>query len=261
MRQIEPPEALGSLFDLWLLDNGKLFVPMRRDKKVIIVQYDPPNYQDAVFYPATAFNTAFNIISDDASVAGILGHGNVYFINAKRKPSRFAIPALKLVGLNCNGKYLAGTADKLYVWETMTGRLVLTINVVPSVMEFLRDGTAVTYTTGDKLVVWDIEGNRERVSFPLESGRNVTLIRSSVDGRFLLTSETRDNSDNSSMRYVATLYSLSGTEPLQLFEGHQRPIAALTFSRDVQRLVTSSEDGLVKVWDLSELTKPAEPAK
>ena len=257
-RQIETPEALGKLADLWLLDNGQLFVPMHDAKKLSMVLFDPPGYTHGS-YPATYFGMPFNLISDDGQAAGVITKNRLYLANVKqRKQHQLIVPPLKLASINCDGKYLAGAADKIYLWDGLAGEQLFTIDVEPKLMNFLRDGSAIAYTTDDKLVVWDIATNRERFSLPLTPQHTIREFRSSLDGRLMAAAEDRSQADGGDERHVVAVYDLKHPEPLHLFEGHQRPIAELAISRDAGRLASSSEDGVVKVWDLAAVAPKAD---
>jgi WD40 repeat protein len=263
--RFEPPENLGNLVDLWVLDNGNLYAPMFDGKRPVTVQYLAPNYSRSASYPALyGGGLPFNLISDDAEVGGVMNMSQVLIVNAKlKKQKTFRVPPARGATLGPAGQYLIAYGDKIRVWDALEGNEVLTIDVQPKLHNYLRDGTGIVYTTDDKLVVWDIASNRERFSFPTDARRQVEALGSPLDGRFLATAERLTDADGTGERHIIALYDLKQPEPALVLGEHKTSILALAISHDCSRLASSSLDGIVKVWDLGafgEKKKTDDPA-
>jgi len=125
--------------------------------------------------------------------------------------------------------------------------------------------------TGDRVVVWDLEG-REIASFGGEEGGvtaalspdgKLVLVRSartsrifSIDGKHVaeLTGQAFGGfapSGQSVLTWAADeavrLFDLAGRE-LVVLRGHERPITDASFSPSGDRVVTASQDGTARVW-------------
>ncbi|HEX4146352.1 MAG TPA: DUF4034 domain-containing protein [Pirellulales bacterium] len=259
-RQFEPPRGVRNLIDLWMLDRGELFALVSDGDKTTIVEYPPPDYARRGLYPANFFGNPFSMISDDGSTAALFTKDNVSIANARLKTSKdFAVPAIVTADFSPDGKYFLGVGDKIHVWDSMAGKELTTIDVQPKLSRFMRDGNSIVYTTDDQLVVWDVVGNRQRFSIPLNPQHVVQAVRSNPDGRFLAAAERRAGGDDGNERHVVAIYDLNAPEPVHVFDGHKTSILELAISLDGTLLASSSTDGVVKVWDLGAKVPAALP--
>lgn len=203
----------------------------------------------------------FNLISDDGQAAAVLTHDKAFVGNVRlKKQQTIAVPRLKSAGLSSDGKYLAGMADKLYVWDCVTGKQVFSVDVQPTSMNFMRDNTGIVYCTDSELVVLNLPDQFKRYSIPLGPQHVITSFRTTTDGRFLAAAERLKENAGADERYIVAIYDFKQTKPIHVFDPHKKPIAELAISRDGSRLASSSEDGVVKVWNLLDATtKPVEP--
>jgi WD40 repeat protein len=219
------------------------------------VEYLPPTYGKICACPADFHGAFFNLIADDNQSAGLMTDSEVSINNMSLKRRKaFSIPKLKTASLSPNGKYLAGTDDKIHIWDSMAGKELFTLDVEASFSNFTPDSSAVIYATADKLAVWDIPGNQERFSLPLSPQHVVRTARCTADGRFLAAAERRGDVDGGNKRHIVALYDLKQPEPVHIFAGHQHAVVRLAVARDGSRLASSSLDGVVKVWDLAAAT-------
>jgi WD40 repeat protein len=171
----------------------------------------------------------------------------------RRRRKAFSIPKLKSACLSPDGKYFGGVDDKIHVWDSMSGKEVVALEAEVKFLNFTSDSSAVIYATADKLVVWDVGGNRERFAVPLGAQREVLMAKCTQDGRILATAERQGGADGNERQIVA-VYDLQHPEPVHVFAGHRSSIMRLAITRDGRRLASSSLDGVVKVWDLAAAT-------
>lgn len=94
---------------------------------------------------------------------------------------------------------------------------------------------------------WDLQRQRKPSLFEYSHEGAVTFISLSPDGRYAITAANGDNT--ACVWNVATrqqLQSQSNPNPL----AHDRPVTHAGFSGDGRRVITTSSDTVVKVWDV-----------
>jgi WD40 repeat protein len=200
----------------------------------------------------------YNVVADDYHSAARLTSKDVTIHNdVAKKRVTFEVPKLDVAALSPDGKYFLGINDKLHIWESLAKRELFTLDVLPKTWCFLPDSTAIAFATGDKLVVWEIAGNKERFSIPLSTTHTVEAVSCTPDGRFLITGEMR-TADGKEENVIA-LWDMKQPTPTHKFDSHKTSAVRLAVSRDGSRLASSSSDGQVKVWDLAAAIAAPQP--
>jgi WD40 repeat protein len=109
---------------------------------------------------------------------------------------------------------------------------------------FSQDGTRVVTSTNHRVVrVWDAASGKElfQKSVPGDP-RSVTF---SPDGKQLLVVNHGD----------VLLWDARNGAPLGTFSGHQNQVYSAAFNREGTRVVTTSVDRTIRIWDVSTVTE------
>ncbi len=147
-----------------------------------------------------------------------------------------------------------GTAK---MWDARTGKLLLTLtghtDAVWSVA-FSSDGRYLA-TMGDGIVkIWDAATGEKRLNLPAGgSGQDIAF---SSDGLHLATLEANVvKLWNLATAFQADLATTLGSDPVikapLLLAGHTVDIDSVAFNSTGTRLITASDDGTARVWDVS----------
>jgi WD40 repeat protein len=237
------------------LANSHLIVRIQRDGETETVEYEDGSDGVRAHRPTNFCGIDFNLIADNSEVAAVLTDHDITIHNQTlRRRETVPMPKLDSAAFSLNGQFLLGIGDKLHVWDGMASKELFAHDVEAKFANFSPDSSAVIYATADKLVVWDIAGNRQRFALPLDREHQVQAALMTHDGRFLASAERQAGAKKGSERHVIALYDLKHSEPVHLFEGHKHAVVRLAVARDDGRLASSSDDGVVKVWDLATAT-------
>jgi WD40 repeat protein/tRNA A-37 threonylcarbamoyl transferase component Bud32 len=139
---------------------------------------------------------------------------------------------------------LLGRPGELNLWDSATGRVLLTFNGHADVitgLAFSPDGQRLASSSGDQTVkIWDAHSGQEMRTLRGHEG-SVWSVAYSPDGRRLASA--------GSDRTVKVWNAVTGEELLTL-RGHEDSIWHIAFSADGQRLASASADQTVKIWDV-----------
>jgi WD40 repeat protein len=194
------------------------------------------------------------------------GDGGVRRWDLARRRERPRIPPHrgKVDGLSvsADGRFLLQiTHDaQALVWDLKEGRGARTLPGRWTAGAFVPRSTRLVMTRdanhGGDVVLIDRETGGARLQLerpPLRNGNGVskaTFARVAVsqDGRKIAAATAPGQVE------MVCVWDVEGGQP-RVFRGHSRPITAVSFSGDGRSLLTASEDGTAKLWDLA-----AEPA-
>jgi WD40 repeat protein/serine/threonine protein kinase len=172
-------------------------------------------------------------------------------------PARYRIVSSLGLAFSPNGQTLAyneNEAGDIALWDiprrqTRERRLKGHSWYVPS-LAFTPDGRTLVSGGMDRSIrLWDVAEGRERAAFtnyPL----GVAGVRLSPDGKTLAISATVG------YQQITLQDTVTGTIISQL-RGHHGPLSGAEFSPDGRTLISGSQDGSVRVWDVT--AHPKEP--
>lgn len=145
------------------------------------------------------------------------------------------------------------TADSsIMVWNTATGAEVLSLEAQDGCRQILFDieGKIIYGACGLGVTAWSFPKGEKLLSFatkhPLEA------IAISPDGEIMATVDANVTEEEAGKQSNKILLWKLAPESITFFNtlaGHANDIAQLEFTRDGKRLVSSSYDGKINVWD------------
>lgn len=143
-------------------------------------------------------------------------------------------------------KLLTASADKLVkIWDLTTRQLLLTLSGHLSTVlsaSFSPNGNTILTTASDHTArLWNSETGEE---IKMIEDLTTQFITSSfsLDGQYFVLG---------SSNHTAECWQIEGTKPLCVLYGHQKPIFCARFLPESFKIVTSSGDATIKLWDLN----------
>jgi WD40 repeat protein len=156
------------------------------------------------------------------------------------------------IAVNADGTLLAtSSGDRLVKLWSPEGRLLRNLQAERGIYRIAFDpkGDYLVAGTEDGTIwLWTLDGKKrlafEKTTLPIA----IYKIAVSSDGRYVAAS-TADGGGLEAEDYAVHLWSSDGHH-LRSYLGHGRRINDLGFAGDGNALVSSSEDGQIRVWDL-----------
>jgi WD40 repeat protein len=158
------------------------------------------------------------------------------------------IGIIRSVALSRDGRRVATSSFVPMLWDTQTGAEIRRfVGHEHNVMAALMSDDATRIISGSMdftAILWRSETGEiiRQFKHHMPSTRGVAI---SADGHRLLINSFAVDGD---LNKVLLVDAETGKE-LQSFEGHTAQINCVLLSRDLRRVVTSSEDGTVRIWD------------
>ncbi|MDJ0686917.1 MAG: hypothetical protein QNJ41_00245 [Xenococcaceae cyanobacterium MO_188.B32] len=159
-----------------------------------------------------------------------------------------------------DGRFLASstlsqgllTPEKsVIVWDTATGEEVFSLdNAGCRQVIFDSEGKKIYLSCDSGIQVWQIESKEQIAS--LNNEHPVEAIALSNDGKIVATASTSltlDRQKETSHQIKLWQLSNNNIELIATLEGHKNNIARLIFTARDKKLVSSSYDGEIKVWN------------
>jgi WD40 repeat protein len=140
---------------------------------------------------------------------------------------------------------ISGSVDTTArIWDVKTGELRHVLNHKDAVggVLFSPDGKLAVTSSGNEIKFWDVvSGRNARTIFTAQPVGNCAL---SDRGRFLVSGSPSG---------LADLWNLDSGQSIQSLH-HQGDIWGIAFAPDNMSVLTAGKDGVIRLWDVSDLT-------
>lgn len=208
--------------------------------------------------------------SPDGQLLATVGGGKITIWNIKKGektilPGHYSTEtgmeiAPTAIAFSPDGRFLATSTgsqgvfspdSSILVRDITTGETVLNISDAEGYWQVLFDLSGeVIYSAGNSgVTAWSFpDGDK---LFSLDTQHPVEAIALSPDGRVMATVDANLASAKPRSPNQIQLWQLNEQQPtlLNTLDGHVNEIAKLEFTADGKRLISSSYDGKIKVWD------------
>ena len=143
----------------------------------------------------------------------------------------------------------------LIIWDTKTGKEVLSLEELEECRQVLFDTTGEIFyaACGTKVTAWSFPDAKQLFSFDLEYP--VETMALAADSQTMATVDANiTGGQQGEQSNKIQLWSLNGIQvkPIGILNGHVNDIVRIEFTPDGERLVSSSYDGKINVWNWQE---------
>lgn len=198
-------------------------------------------------------------LSDDSKVLAIGFSNNTIKVwnieNGMTLMSSFAgyKTTLEAINLSPDGKFVVAGGEDEYpnnpikVWSVADGKKLMSLNGHQNginAVSFAPDGKCIASASCDGYIkIWDVATKKMIKNI----GGNKSMISSvafSADGKYLVSGHYLEE-------FTVKLWDLSTGQQLKAFNGHVGKVKSVQFSADGNYVVSSSDDGSVKIWNVT----------
>lgn len=250
--------VIGGAVELWDVNKGELLTVMKeRIGSVKSLQFSPDgrllaclSWNRNVEYHMWEIESGREVVSFTGEQEGLfngiaLSPDSIYIASAARNELFLWDPFTKeklhtipyegwSLAISPDSKILVGGSTTLKSWDTKSGEELLTYDGHTRNVEkivFSPDGNSfASGDTGGKINLWHLEPSP---SMPIERHNTSSLAK-------MLRSLTGNNKKKNTNSLIK-----------RTLLGHTLPIEALHFSVDGEKLVSGSDDGTAKVWEVN----------
>jgi WD40 repeat protein len=129
---------------------------------------------------------------------------------------------------------------------------------LPAPLAFTHDGRTLATVNGRTVVLWDLSdpANPRRLDPPREVTDTVTALAIAPDGGTLAAGSSDHNVMFWDLSNPARPRGLGQPLTGPAVTGHTAPVSGVAFAPTGRTLATGSEDQIVRLWDLSDRTRP-----
>lgn len=149
-----------------------------------------------------------------------------------------------------DGKLLAALGGGLRAWNTATGEPAELPAGIAQIAGFHPDGTVVALAANGRTVVeCELGSGKTRELFDLPSGDHTVYL--SPDGRTLAVNEqNRAVGAGRTVSFRLLVWDIASARQTAACAGHTCDINRVVFSHDSRTVITASDDGTVRLWDV-----------
>ena len=165
------------------------------------------------------------------------------------------------LSLSSDGRLLASstwsqgslTPEKaVIVWDTATGKEIFSLkdNIGCKQVIFGSEGEKLYIACDTSIQVWQIKNRKQIASF--DRGQPLESFTLSNDGQIMATADTKiTDGQQGKASHKIKLWRLTDNDAklIGTLEGHKNAIAQLAFTAKDTKLVSSSYDGKIKLWN------------
>lgn len=165
-----------------------------------------------------------------------------------RQPMRTItlMPAQSNLALSAPGNYWAAFGnDRLTVWESSSGRELLTLTQGVRCATFDPSGRRLAVASSNQVRVWDLTTARTPMVRAGPHHADVGSVEWSHDGRFFVTGCWDTSFDQESAQVWDAITGRPAGAPLH----HRDGVIFAAFSPDDRRVITCSEDFTAMIWE------------
>jgi WD40 repeat protein len=137
-------------------------------------------------------------------------------------------------------------AGDIKIWDSATGEMLLAIHAHPdsiSCVKFNLDGSKIASAAGwdGQIKVWDSKTGIHLASFHGDKEQDAEAIAFSPDDKYIVFG----------LGNLIKIFEIETGSELKTLSGHEAWLTSLAFTRDGKRIISSSWDGTVRLWDIS----------
>lgn len=138
------------------------------------------------------------------------------------------------------------------IWDVKTGQLIQTMENVDGITSVLynKSGSQIVTTTTNSIITWDINTGSKISEIKNDSTRYFGAV-TFIDGTKLIAASKNYGGN-------IDIWDLSAGKTVGKLIGHQRVLTQILVSPDGKNLLTTSEDGTAKLWDISSIVEGSE---
>lgn len=157
------------------------------------------------------------------------------------------IDSVEAVAVSDNSAYLAsGSRDgTVRIWDALTGqalhRLHARAGIIPSIAMCSDNVHIVSTSEVGTVRLWDMHTGEEMMSIDGRPFYNIISAAISPNNHTIFTGTRRN---------VLQSWNFSSGQELRVLVGHTASVFSLAVSRDGTRLVSGSDDGSIRIWDV-----------
>tara|TARA_B100000686_G_C16800818_1_gene985893 strand:+ start:1301 stop:3316 length:2016 start_codon:yes stop_codon:yes gene_type:complete len=154
-----------------------------------------------------------------------------------------------VIACSPNGKYVltGGTDKKIKVWEIATGRMIKVFSghkaEIRSISFLAGNNFFISSSTDGIYKVWDFVGERE--THTIDKGFSLPVGPFSSSMKALSKDKILAARKN-----FLEVWELRSGKTLKTFKGHTAPITATALSHTENKVISTSDDETIKLWDL-----------
>ncbi len=151
------------------------------------------------------------------------------------------------VDVSSTGRIIASSSldSTLCLWDTQNGQLLNQVTVGPVdlwTVAFSPDDKYVISGSHDgKITLYSVETAKAESVLDPQNGKFTLSLAYSPDGKYIASG---------GLDGIINIFDVNTGKVAQTLEGHAMSVRSLTFSPDSQMLLTASDDGHMKLYDM-----------